>query len=160
MSSFLYYLAFFAYFFEEQDSYLYPASPILLLSFTLPFPSYFLLRSSLHPILHFSLPLPSITPFIASSRLHLSRDNLPVLCLFQPSQSDPVRGLMLWKMTVNRHVYCHHCRFGATCHLRPLLPGNSLDNFPPKGGSSCALCYDRDPSLISIMSQFVLPFCC
>lgn len=162
MSSSLYYLVFFTYLFDEQDSYLYPVSSILLLllPFTSTFPSYFLLRSSLHPTLHFFLPMSSITPFIASSCLHLPIDNLPVLCLLQPSQSDPVRGLMLWKMTVNRHFYCHHHRFGATCHRQPLLPGNSPDSFPTKGGSSCVLRCDRDPSLISIISQFVLSFCC
>lgn len=70
------------------------------------------------PSIFVSLFPPSL-PFIASSSLHLSIDNLPLLCPLQPSKSDPVRGLMLWKMTVNRHFCCHHHRFGASCRLQP-----------------------------------------
>lgn len=150
-------VAFFTYFVEEQGSYLYPASPVLSLSFTFPY-TFHSSPLSIPSSISLFLLLPSLPSL--PHLTYLSRDNLPVLCLFQPSQSDPVRGLMLWKMTVNWHFYWHHCRFGATCCWQPLLPGNSPDNFPPKGGGSCALCYDRDPSLISIISQFVLSFCC
>lgn len=98
---------------------IYPAIPLLFHSFQLlSFHPYFLvLFFPLHPTLHSYLPLPFIPHHLIP--LHLSIDNLAALCPLQPSQSDPVRGLMLWKMTVNGHFCCHHHRFGAACRLQP-----------------------------------------
>lgn len=77
--------------------------------------------------------------------------------LLQPSQSDPVTGLMLWKITVNRYFYCH-------LHLPPaaLVAWQLPRQLPSKreGKLSCVLCCDRSLSLISIISQFVLSFYC
>ena len=162
----------FTHLFEEQDWHhlfllplpyvVYPSITILFHSLRLPsVPPYFLLLSSPHPTLYISLPLPSITPLIASSSLHLSIDNPPVLCPLQPSQSDPVRGLMLWKMTVNRHFYCHRHCFGAACRLQPCcLATPQTAPLQKARALLCLLCRDRDPSLISIISHFVLSFCC
>lgn len=130
ISSSLHFYLFFTYLFQDQDWHhlflltpfhlIYPAFPMLLHSLQLSsYPPYLLLPSSLHPTLYFFFCLPSITPFITSSNHHLSMDNLPAVCRLQPSQIDPVRGLMLWKMTANRHFHCHHQRFGAACRLQP-----------------------------------------
>lgn len=94
---------------------IYTTIPSLFLIFHLPsFHPFFLILLSVPSSMFFSLfppPLPS--------SLHLAPSLHRQSASPAPSQSDSFRGLMLWKMTVNRHFSRHPHRFGAACCLQP-----------------------------------------
>lgn len=59
--------------------------------------------------------LPSQSPWFTPPHHHLTQpSSLHGLMPLPPSpRSDPVRGIMLWKITAKRHFYCIHSRYGG-----------------------------------------------